>query len=136
MMLFSPLPKLYSAGNPDDDSTLPTENDQLTVCGHANFDEGIGRQAIGLIDCLKDDLKINFIPSRRISLSQATPIDEKTRNILLNRNQPPGTVCIFEDILWYHNFNPIARLPKCKINIALFDARKHSNSATMGDHSQ
>ena len=121
MMLWSSVPTLYSASDLDDESILPDKNYQLTVYGHVCFPEGIGRQTIGLIDCLKDDLKINFIPSRGTDYIESIPascIDEKTRNILLNSNQSAGTVCIFEDILWYQDFNPIENLPKSKIKIA------------------
>lgn len=82
----------------------------LTVVSSIDFNGSVRRHAIGLIDSLKDDLSINFIPSRPVDLTEVDPAVQK---IILKEVKTPGHVALLEDPLWYAD-----AVPNSKIKIA------------------
>lgn len=88
----------------------------LTVVGTVKQADGIGRQTIGLIDLLKDDLEINFISSLYpINVQDVGP---EVQKILFDPDKTPGTVCILEDALWYNKKPFYESVPSSQIKIA------------------
>ncbi len=73
----------------------------LTVIGLVNFADGIGRQAVGLIDCLKNDLTINFINTRKKRSRYLNVQDVPIKVVEILQKEEPGTsnVAILEDVL-------------------------------------
>lgn len=91
----------------------------LTVVGSINHADGIGRQSIGLIDLLKDDLEINFISTSNSKKNINTrDVDKKLQAILFNDDETPGTVSILEDPLWYVRRPIYQKVPPSRIKIA------------------
>lgn len=88
----------------------------LTVVGTVKQADGIGRQTIGLIDLLKDDLKINFISSwHPINVQD---VNLEVQKILFHPDKTPGSVCILEDPLWFSKKPFYKSVPASKIKIA------------------
>ncbi|MEX0940105.1 MAG: glycosyltransferase [Candidatus Babeliales bacterium] len=84
-----------------------TADFDLTVAGLICFADGIGRQTIGIIDCLKNDLKINFLNTRNNQMN-LQDIAEDTQKIITNQQHGYSNVVILEDVLT--NGNPIEEL--------------------------
>lgn len=97
--------------------SLHCQDYDLTVVGSAVFSDGIGRQSIALIDMLKNDLRVNFIPTKKIDPAD---VSEEIKAILFNPDQTPGGVSILEDPLWYIFHNPpnYRWVPNSQIKIA------------------
>lgn len=93
------------------------EGIDLTVIGTMNYLEGEGRISIGLIDLLKDDFSLNFIPVNKFSLLNLT---NEVRNIATNPDKTPGSVCILTSTpSWSSNLEEMKQtLPKSDIKIA------------------
>lgn len=70
----------------------------VTFFGPYNFADGIGRRAIGQIQALKDDLKMNFKNSRQ-KHSMADDIESTVLTILHNPDKTPGTILFLLDAL-------------------------------------
>lgn len=87
----------------------------LTVVGTVGHADGLARISVGVMDLLKDDLKINCIPTY-INLKD---INKDIQNIISKPNKQPGTVSFFSSPLWYSN-DPLLfkKVPKSKIKIA------------------
>lgn len=75
----------------------------LTVVSSIDFNGSVRRHAIGLIECLHDKLKINFIPSRPVDLNEVHPDVQK---VVMCANKNPGNVVLLEDPLWYADAVP------------------------------
>ncbi|MDR3646459.1 MAG: glycosyltransferase [Candidatus Babeliales bacterium] len=71
----------------------------LTIVGQLDFIGSIARIPIGIIDCLKDDIKINFIPT---SIYNLRNLPENIKEIIVNKDKSPGNVVLLTDInyLW------------------------------------
>lgn len=73
----------------------------LSLVGNINFSDGFGRQCIGVIDCLKDCLSINYLynahgsyqAKKMLGLKNVNPIIEK---ILQNEDRSQGRVILYE----------------------------------------
>jgi hypothetical protein len=82
----------------------------LGVYGFVKFGDGIGRQSIGLIDCLKNDLSIKFVNTRKkykslVGAGEFQDVPEDVVAIILQDNQEcECSVAILEDVL--SNGNP------------------------------
>lgn len=82
----------------------------LTVVSSIDFNGSVRRHAIGLIEILKDQVSINFIPSRPVCLDEVHP---EVQKIILSNNKTAGRVGLLEDPLWYAD-----AMPDSKIKIA------------------
>lgn len=72
----------------------------VSMIGLANFDDGLGRVTIGIIDALAEtDLKINFRPTRN-SVPNLSNLKTKTKNILIDSDRTDGRVSILTDAIW------------------------------------
>lgn len=71
----------------------------LTVIGPLNLAEGIGRQSVELIDALKEECSINFIPVYK-NKADLGALSKKTKEIVLTKNKTLGKVVIYEDLVW------------------------------------
>jgi glycosyltransferase involved in cell wall biosynthesis len=72
----------------------------LTVVGRVQMADGIGRQAVELIQCLENDLEISFVPLNSFGVSSLGRVGKKTRQFLADSGRThPGKVLIFEEIL-------------------------------------
>ena len=91
----------------------PKSTPELTVMGHIDPQGGIGRLPIELATCLKDDLSINFISSRRQSKQQllSNPLPLFFRKIVENSSSLFAPVTIYQDILWFPGHNYFATVP-------------------------
>lgn len=88
----------------------------LTVVGNANKADGIGRISLGIIEILKDDLAINYVPC--FEPPKLIDVDQEVRNILLTRAYVPGTVSILTNAVWHEKRDYYQLVPKSKIKIA------------------
>lgn len=86
----------------------------LTVVSHINYADGLGRISIGLIDLLKNDLKINCISS----FIQESDLSEDVKAIVYNPDKTAGTVSILFNPLWHYNNRMYEQVPKDTIRIA------------------
>lgn len=71
----------------------------LTVVGRAKWADGIGRQSIELLDCLKDMLVVNFAhinPGNELCLQD---IPEKVKDIIVHSKKGYSNVVILEDVV-------------------------------------
>jgi glycosyltransferase involved in cell wall biosynthesis len=90
----------------------------LTVVSSIDFNGSVRRHGIGLIDCLKDKLKLNFIPSRPVDLTEVSP---EVQKIVLSAQKTPGAVAILEDPLWFAEAMPNSKI---KIAFSVFESTK------------
>lgn len=99
-----------------------SNNYDVTVVGPINFNASIGRQSIGLIDCLTHDLKVNHINTRGITL------DDAPASIINILNNPPGksSVAILEDLLTIGEEKLYEFVPNSKLKFAytMFETTK------------
>lgn len=88
----------------------------LTVVGTVSQADGLGRISIGVIDLLKNDLRINCIPTEDVRLED---ISEEVKTIVLNTDKKPGKVSILFAPLWYHAYpDTYKKTPDSRIKIA------------------
>lgn len=110
---------LYWCGLSSKDIQAPYD---LAVVGMVCFADGIGRQAIGLIDCLKDDLSIKFVHTRKAKELQLQDVPEGVKEIILSRRPGKSNVAIFEDVLSNGNSKApeyyFKKMPPATIKIA------------------
>ena len=99
----------------------------LAVFGRVRFADGIGRQTIGIIDCLKSDVRINFI-NTEIGFSTLQDINADIAHILSQQNSEvfKSNVGIFEMVLssdpckwWYKKIQESCAI---KIAYSMFEA--------------
>lgn len=71
----------------------------LTIVGQLDFVGSISRIPIGIIDCLKNDLKINFVPTNIYSLKH---LSNEIKNIVTSSDKTAGKVILLTEInyLW------------------------------------
>lgn len=90
----------------------------LTVVSSIDFNGSVRRHGIGLIDCLKDKLKMNFILTRECDL---TEVNEDVQKVVLCTDKTPGNVAILEDPLWYADAVPDSPI---KIAFSVFETTR------------
>ena len=93
----------------------------LTVTGRAKWADGIGRQSIELLDCLKDDLVINFAHSHPENEFSSKDIPEKVKDIIVHSKKGYSNVVILEDVVADGNPTGIysyKKMPSGNIKIA------------------
>lgn len=94
----------------------------LAVVGPICFADGIGRQSVGIIDCLKDDLVIKFVHTRGSRELNLKDVPEAVKKIILTKRTGTSNVAILEDVL--SNGNPAGpeyyykKMPRAKIKLA------------------
>lgn len=69
----------------------------VTVAGTICWADGIGRQSIELIDCLKNELVINFVNTRAEHEINLNDVPEDVKKIIINRKKGYSNVVILED---------------------------------------
>ncbi len=88
----------------------------LTLIGFLMSYDGLGRQPIWLIDCLKDDLRINWIaPDETTIRSSFFDVPEAVAKVALNQDIRPGTVSFFTDILVNPRRNVHKKVPSSSL---------------------
>jgi glycosyltransferase involved in cell wall biosynthesis len=87
----------------------------LTIVGYIKQADGIGRQSIGLIECLSDDLRINFVQTLTTC---DRDVSQKVLEVVNNSGGEPGSVAILEDLLWYPRRSNVRMVPNSLIKIA------------------
>lgn len=75
----------------------------VTVVSSIDFNGSVRRHAIGLIETLHNDLKMNFIASRQVCLDD---LDPAVKAVVLSEDRRPGRVALLEDPLEYAKFVP------------------------------
>ncbi len=97
------------------------DND-LTVVGNIRQADGLGQIPVGVMELLKDDLKINCVSSSII----LEGLSERVKSIVFNRDKSPGTVSILFNPLWHHTNPMFKEVPNSKIKIAysMFETTK------------
>jgi glycosyltransferase involved in cell wall biosynthesis len=96
----------------------------LTLVGIMNYADGLGRIPIGIIDTLKDDIEINFIPVENIG-----PIypNQELMDIACNPDKTAGTVSILTSPLFWsldHLFYKSVPNSKIKIAYSMFESTR------------
>lgn len=91
------------------------QNIDLTLVSPAVFADGICRISIGLIDALKNDLKINFIKSGPFKLND---IPQDIKKVIESPYLRPGNVSLLLDAPWHKKENPALKMPKSNIKLA------------------
>lgn len=90
----------------------------LTIVGFAKYNDGLGRIPIGLIDCLGNDLKINFINTRNNQNIDKEVKDEVAQ--IINKKQIiiQSKVTLLTDVISTQHMKNYNFLPKSIIKIA------------------
>lgn len=83
----------------------------LTVVGQIKFACSLPRIGIGLIDCLKDDITINYIQTGWWK-PDLKDVPSNVAKIVLNENKRPGNVAILYDFLSHATMTPSEYVPK------------------------
>lgn len=71
----------------------------VTVVGSVCFADGIGRQSIGLIQCLQDKMRVNFIHTRAVHDLNLKDITPEVKQIVTSKKKGRCNVAILEDVL-------------------------------------
>ena len=95
-----------------------TANFDLTVVSSIDFNGSVRRHGIGLIDCLKNDISMNFILTRECDLNG---VNDDVQKVVLCTDKTPGDVAILEDPLWYADAMPKSNI---KIAFSVFESTK------------
>jgi len=98
-------------------------NCDLAVMGTLRFGDGIGRQAIGLIDSLHDNYSIKYIHHGYIDLQD---LPEKVKKIVQQKYKSNAHVLIFEDPLLFPSAARFSALGHADVKIAysMFESTK------------
>jgi glycosyltransferase involved in cell wall biosynthesis len=88
----------------------------LTVVGQIKFAASLSRLSLGIIECLKDRVSINVIPTP--GNYDLTDVPESVKKIIQKDNKKPGRVALLTDILWHAWDTPSAYVPTSFIKIA------------------
>ncbi|MBA3815676.1 MAG: glycosyltransferase, partial [Parachlamydiaceae bacterium] len=87
----------------------------VTIVGPVGHADGLARISVGVIDLLKDDLKINCIPT----VVKLKDIENDVKKIVLNPDKFAGAVTFFSSALWYASHPLLSqKVPNSKIKIA------------------
>ena len=76
--------------------TLPAVD--LTVVGPVRMADGIGKQSVELIEVLREEIEVSFVPSRKIPEEELAKAQQSLGSLLKN-NDKNGKVLLFEDLL-------------------------------------
>jgi glycosyltransferase involved in cell wall biosynthesis len=90
----------------------------LTVVSSIDFNGSVRRHGIGLIDCLKNKVSMNFILTRECDLNG---VNDDVQKVVLCTDKTPGDVAILEDPLWYADAMPDSPI---KIAYSVFESTK------------
>ena len=78
---------------------LPVKTPDLTVVGYVNLRDGLGRQGPELVRAFKDELRMNFVHTRKIKGAEV-PTFVKQISAKKQARVSWGKVIVFEDIIW------------------------------------
>lgn len=70
----------------------------LTVVGFIHLKDGLGRQSAEIIDAFRNDLKVNFVPTRKRKTSD---IPKRFHSLVKQKSPKWGKVILFEEMLWW-----------------------------------
>jgi glycosyltransferase involved in cell wall biosynthesis len=88
----------------------------LTVVGIMNYADGLGRIPVGIIDTIKDDISINFVPIGDI---YTLNLGEEIQKIAFYPDKAPGKVSLLTvPVLWSEQFLFYQSVPQSRIKIA------------------
>ena len=90
----------------------------LTVLGEINYDGGLTRIGLSIVECLHPYLKINYIRTPRGKLNLSSSISEEVKSIIKNVDTSPGKVAFFVDTFDNFNAKKIYKPIQSKIKIA------------------
>lgn len=90
----------------------------LAVVGPLCFADGIGRQSIGVIDCLADQLRVKFIPSRFGSSVNLQDLPPRVKESIMRQTTGTIGVALLEDLITCGTAKAYRRMPKCHIKLA------------------
>lgn len=102
----------------------------LTVIGYVQMADGLGRQTVELIDTLKDEVTISFIPTHKKRMKGMNDVPRKVKQIISKKNHQMGKVVVFEDCLWYPGHMPYKKLQaptqddQIRIAYSMFESSK------------
>lgn len=97
----------------------------LAVVGPLCFADGIGRQSIGIIDALHDQLRIKFIPTRFSSLITLQDLPASVMQSIKEQTVGTVAVALLEDLITCGKLQAYKRMPKCLIKLAYSMVESH-----------
>ena len=89
----------------------------LSIIGRCYFADGLGRLSIALIDSLKDDISINFIPSSDNAID-CKDIPENVIRILEEPSNIQGNVTLVIDAPWHTAYDVSKKMISSNIKIS------------------
>lgn len=90
-------------------------NHDLSIVGNVCFADGLGRQSIGIAECLHNVISINYLGGCK-SLKGLENVAPAVRSVFLKGDKTPGNVIFYETLIPESDF--YKRLPKNRIRIA------------------
>lgn len=96
-------------------ASAAVSNYDVTVIGTVGHADGLARISVGVMEILKDDLKINCIPT----YTNLKDIHKDVQKIISKSKKTPGIVSFFCSALWY-SYDPFLfkKIPNSNIKIA------------------
>jgi glycosyltransferase involved in cell wall biosynthesis len=70
----------------------------LSVIGYVKMADGIGRQAVEVIDALREDIDIAHSETAPVDL---TDVPEEVKKIISQKRERLGKVVLYEDVIWH-----------------------------------
>lgn len=92
------------------------ETYDVTVVSYILFANGLGRNAIAILDLMQDSLKMNFINTRPKTFS-LQDVPENVKNLIERKNQTLSNVAILYDSI-SNPSKPHTKMPPSKIKLA------------------
>lgn len=99
--------------------SLAAKNPDLTIVGVLRFNGGMTRLPIGLIDCFKDELAINFISTEPWKEIDFSDVSDDVKKVASDQNKTPGNVALLVEHPWFTWMTPSSFMPDSPIKIAI-----------------
>ena len=111
----------------------------LTLVGYVQSDNGLGSLPIRFINCLKDDISINFISTRkRLGPNREynpLGIPQQVQDILEKTDETPAPISLFSDVIWFPGYKYYSLVPAkslIKIAYSMFESSTISQEWVRG----
>lgn len=89
----------------------------LTIVGFLRAEDGLGKVPISILECLGEDVSVNYIATDAKSLTQQG-LPKLTQKAINNSDKRPGKVALLTTLIWDNHTNASAKVPKSLIKLA------------------